>query len=167
MIPNKKKTCQPVDKKSDKITFMRAGIDYIGVITPFFCTDGNGKFLFYKRGRSSKDEQGKWDCSGGTLQFGEQPVEGMRRKLRSQYQVEGKVLDQLPPCSIVLDINGIQNHWLAVPFIVQVDSDQVKIGEPEKMDEIEWFSLSRLPEPIHPGAKYILDLHQDVFNKYG
>jgi 8-oxo-dGTP diphosphatase len=144
---------------------MQPGIDYIGVITPFFCHDGKGNWLFYKRGVASKDEQGKWDCSGGTLKFGEQPLDGALRKLKSQYRVEPINHEQLPACSILIDINGQPTHWLGVPFIFQVDRDQVRIGEPEKMVEIGWFSLDTLPEPLHPGATFVLQQHHDYFQK--
>ena len=114
---------------------------------------------------ASKDEQGKWDCSGGTLKFGEQPFDGALRKLKSQYVVEPISHEQLPACSILIDINGQPTHWLAVPFIFQIDRDQVKIGEPEKMVEIGWFSLDILPEPLHPGAAFVLQQHHDYFQK--
>lgn len=142
---------------------MKAGIDYIGVITPFFCHDGKGNWLFYKRGNESKDEQGKWDCSGGTLKFGEQPLEGALRKLKSQYGVEPLNHEQLSACSILIDIEGKPTHWLAVPFVFRVNRDQVKTGEPEKMSEIGWFTLGELPIPLHPGAAFVLKLHHEYF----
>ncbi len=142
---------------------MKAGIDYIGVITPFFCNDGNGNWLFYQRGTASKDAQGKWDCSGGTLKFSEQPLEGALRKLKSQYGVAPKNHKQLPACSILIDIDGEPTHWLAVPFIFQVDRNQIHIGEPEKMQAIGWFTLDQLPEKLHPGAAFVLNLHQKYF----
>ncbi len=145
---------------------MQPGIDYIGVITPFFCHDGKGNFLFYKRGEASKDEQGKWDCSGGTLKFGEQPLEGVQRKLKSQYGVYAIDYEQLPACSILIDIENKPTHWLAVPFVIQVDPDKVSIGEPEKMKEIGWFKLDSLPQPLHPGAAFVLQSLQKHFEKY-
>ncbi len=145
---------------------MRAGIDYIGVITPFFCHDGEGNWLFYMRSSESTDEQGKWDCSGGTLKFSEQPLAGALRKLKSQYGVEPVSQEQLPACSVLIDINNQHTHWLAVPFIFQVNRDQVKIGEPEKMVKTGWFTLNSLPTPLHPGAAFVLSVHQDFFNKF-
>lgn len=142
---------------------MQPGIDYIGVITPFFCHDGQGNFLFYKRGLASKDEPGKWDCSGGTLKFGEQPLDGALRKLKSQYSVEPLAQDQLPACSVLIDINEQPTHWLAIPFIFQVERSQVKIGEPHKMEEIAWFTLDNLPEALHPGAAFVLQIHRKYF----
>ena len=144
---------------------MKPGIDYIGVIAPFFCHDGNGNFLFYKRSKNAKDEKGKWDCSGGTVQFGEQPIEAVRRKLKIQYGCEGEIQEQLSACSVLIEIDGVKNHWLAVPFILKVDSKDVKISEPEKMDEIAWFRLSNLPKPLHSGVEYILNLYPEIFNK--
>ncbi len=145
---------------------MHAGQDYIGVITPFFCHNGRGQFLFYRRGKEAKDELGVWDCSGGSMQFGEQPVETVLRKLKSQYGVEPVNFEELPAHSVLVDIDGIPNHWLAIPFIVQVDPEQVRIGEPHKMDEIGWFDLDALPEPIHPGAADILRTYSERFSAH-
>ena len=54
---------------------MRKGIDYIGVGVVFFCHDGNGNFLMSKRSKNTRDEHGRWDPGGGSIELGE-PVEG-------------------------------------------------------------------------------------------
>lgn len=145
---------------------MKPGIDYIGVITPFFCHDGNGNFLFYKRSENAKDEKGKWDCSGGSVQFGEQLQDAVRRKLKAQYGCDGVIEEQLPAVSLMVSIDGIQTHWVAVPFIVKVNASEVVIGEPEKMTAIQWTKLDALPNPIHPGAEYVLNYFKEYFKKY-
>ncbi len=145
---------------------MKAGIDYIGVITPFFCHDGKGNFLFYKRGNASNDEIGKWDCSGGTLKFGEQPEEGMKRKLKLQYCCNPIGFKQLPALSIIMPIDGVLSHFLAIPFLVKVNPSEVRIGDPEKMQEIGWFTLGKLPEPLHPGAQFVIDNNIESFRNF-
>lgn len=142
---------------------MQAGKDYIGVITPFFCHDGRGNFLFYLRSNKAKDNYDMWDCSGGSMQFGEQPEEAMRRKLHSQYGVEPVIFKELPAHSVLIEIDGFANHWLAIPFIVEVNREEVILGEPSKMSEIAWFDLHELPQPLHPGAADILNAYRDTF----
>ncbi len=145
---------------------MQPGIDYIGIITPFFCHDGSGNFLFYQRSGNAKDERGKWDCSGGSLQFGEQLVDAVKRKLKIQYRCDGVIEKQLPATSLVIDIDGVNNHWVAVPFIVKVKPEEVSIGEPEKMTNIRWAKLDNLPTPLHPGAEQILRRFETDFKEY-
>ena len=142
---------------------MKAGKDYIGVITPFFCHDGYGDFLFYRRSEKTKDNHGIWDCSGGSMQFGEQPEQTMRRKLRSQYGVEPVRFIELPAHSVLIEIDEVDNHWLAIPFIVQVNRKEVVIGEADKMRVVAWFNLDELPRPLHPGAADILAVFRDKF----
>jgi ADP-ribose pyrophosphatase YjhB (NUDIX family) len=145
---------------------MNPGMDYIGAIAPYFCTDGAGNWLFYKRSVIAHDFQGYWDCSGGTINFGEQPEEAVLRKIRIQYRCTGEILSQLPARSIILEIGDVKYHWLAAPFIIKVDHDQVAVGEPDKMEEAGWFRLNALPAPLHPGARYIIDCSRDIFTKY-
>ena len=42
-----------------------------------------------------------------------------------------------------------KTHWVAILFAAQVDPKKLKIGEPEKMEEIGWFSQNNLPSPLH------------------
>lgn len=145
---------------------MRPGIDYIGIATAFFCHDGEGNFLFHKRSQNCRDEQGSWDCGGGKLEFGEDVEVGMWRELSEEYGCGGVIDDILPPTSFFGEVNGERRHWLVLPFIVRVDRNDVKIGEPESMDELSWFSLGNLPDTLHPGARHEISIYRDTFNKY-
>ena len=125
------------------------GIDYIGITTPFYCTDGKGRLLLHKRSNTCRDEQGRWDAGGGQLEFGETPEQGVLREVKEEYDCDGVILAQIPPISIFRKQNGIDTHWLALPFIIQVDPDQVKNNEPSKIEQLRWFTLDNLPSPLH------------------
>mgnify|MGYP001613911908 CR=1 FL=1 len=45
--------------------------------------------------------------------------------------------------------DGVQTHWVAPIFLARVNVEQVKIGEPEKMDEIGWFKEGEWSDPLH------------------
>jgi len=62
--------------------------------------------------------------------------------------------------------NGINTHWIAVPFFVRVNPEEVKIGEPEKMSEIGWFTIDNLPTPLHSGFEYTFKRYKHIFEKY-
>lgn len=128
---------------------MKPGVDYVGVTCVFFCHDGQGNFLLHKRSQQCKDEQGRWDCGGGALEFGEDWETAVRREVKEEYGADILEL-QFLRANNLLRKNGTQNtHWLALVFAAQVDPKQVLVGEPEKMDDIGWFAPDSFPTPIH------------------
>lgn len=136
---------------------LRPGVDYIGISTPFYCIDGNGKLLMHKRSDKCRDEHGKWDTGSGQLDFGEDPEVGVLREVREEYGCDGKIIFQFPPISVIREQNGVDTHWLALPFIIKVDPKEVKNNEPHKIIELEWFTLDNLPQPLHSAMeKYIV-----------
>ncbi|MDO8618517.1 MAG: NUDIX domain-containing protein [Candidatus Daviesbacteria bacterium] len=129
---------------------MKKGVDYIGVTCVFFCHDGKGNLLMHKRSQNCKDERGNWDVGGGSLEFGESFEEGVLREIKEEYCCD--VLDlKFVEARNVLRVNheNKKTHWVALLFAVKVNPKQVKLGEPEKMDEIGWFSEKNWPNPIH------------------
>ena len=53
------------------LIIMRKGIDYIGVGVGAAIFNKEGKFLLTLRGREAKNERGKWEIPGGSVEFGE------------------------------------------------------------------------------------------------
>ena len=73
----------------------------------------------------------------------------MLREVKEEYDCDGVILALIPPISIFRNQNGIDTHWLALPFIVKVNPNQVKNNEPDKIEELGWFTLDNLPQPLH------------------
>jgi ADP-ribose pyrophosphatase YjhB (NUDIX family) len=144
----------------------KAGVDYIGISVAFFCHDGRDKFLFHKRSKTCRDEQGTWDCGGGKLEFGESIEEGLMRELQEEYGCSGNITESLPPNSYIRSKDETKRHWIILPYIVQVDSAQAKLNEPESMDEIGWFPLNKLPEPLHSGVRADIEMYSEQLRKY-
>lgn len=132
------------------MTDFKVGEDYIGVNCVFFCHDGQGKIVFHKRNGNCRDEANTWDCGGGTLEFGESFEDALRREVKEEYGADILEVRYIGTRNVLrTNGNGKRTHWVANVFVVLVDPDQVKIGEPHKMDEIGWFGLNELPEPLH------------------
>lgn len=141
---------------------MQKGIDFIGVTVSFFCHDGQGNYLFQKRGAAARDENGKWDCGGGGLEFGEKVENCLKKEVKEEYCADIIRSEFLGYHEVFRTIK-IQNpspqggplpfekgdlkpsHWIALHFKVLVDPKQVKNGEPHKFDEIGWFRIDNLP----------------------
>ena len=111
---------------------MKPGIDFVGVSVSFFCHDGKD-FLIHKRSDKCRDEIGRWDFGGGQLEFGETPHEAVLREVKEEYQTEGAVEKQLPSYSLIRKENGVESHWLIMPFIIKLDRKKVRIDDPEKI----------------------------------
>lgn len=145
---------------------MKPGIDFIAVGTPFYCHDANGKFLLHKRSKNCRDEQGTWDCGSGILEFGLQPEENVLKEVKEEYGVQGIIQEQLPAASQIRILEGRKTHWVVIPFVIIVNADDVRINEPEKMDDIGWFRLNSLPQPLHQGFQIGLKRYKDYLEKY-
>lgn len=140
---------------------LRKGIDFVGVTIVYFCHDGSGQFVMAKRSVNARDENGRWDIGGGGLEHGDTVEETLRREIMEEY------------CTDVIDYeflgfrdahrihNGKPTHWIALDFKVKVDPARVKIGEPQKFDEIGWFTLDTIPENSHSMFPEFLSLYRE------
>lgn len=145
---------------------MKPGIDYIGITTPFYCNDGKGNFLLHKRSDKCRDEHGTWDAGSGQLEYGLTPEENVLKEVFEEYGCNGEIQERLPAHSIFREQDGKKTHWLATPFFVKVNPIEAKNNEPEKIEEIGWFSLNDLPEPLHIGFNFTLNNYKEYFLKY-
>lgn len=145
---------------------MKPGVDYVGISTPFYCNDGDGKFLLHRRGEACRDEQGAWDPGSGELEHGLSLEENVLKELKEEYLCTGEIQGRLPTHDIFRDQNGIRTHWIVVPFFIKVDPNDVRIGEPTKIAEIGWFTINDLPEPLHTGFQYTFKTFREEFEKY-
>jgi len=145
---------------------MKAGIDYIGISTSFYCNDGQGNFLFHLRSERCRDEHHRWDTGAGKLEFGLTPAENVLKEVREEYGCDGVIQATIPAHSILREWEGARTHWLAIPHFVLVDPAKVRIGEPDKIDELGWFRLDALPDPLHSGFKYSFDHFRSYFEPF-
>ena len=145
---------------------MRIGFDYVGISTPFYCHDGNGNLLMHRRTKECRDEHERWDAGSGKLEFNLSLEENVLREVLEEYGCKGEIQEQLPAHNIFREWNGEKTHWLAVPFVVKVNPQEVTIGEPNKISEIGWFTIDQLPGPLHSGFAYTFNRYKDYFKKY-
>lgn len=95
---------------------LRPGIDYIAISTPFYCNDGKGNFVFHKRSKSCRDEQGAWDPGSGKLEFGLTPEQNVLQEILEEYGCKGTIQEQLPAHSIFRELNGKKRIGLLYHF---------------------------------------------------
>ena len=139
---------------------MKKGSDHIGVAVVYFCHDGKGNILMAKRSMNARDEQGRWDIGGGGVEFGESVEQTLKREIFEEYNADVLSFEFLGFRDVHRDHGDGPTHWIALDFMVLIDSDKVKIGEPHKFDEIGWFTIDNLPSPLHSTIQEHLRLYR-------
>lgn len=111
----------------------------------------DGKTLLAKRKGSFA--AGYWGSLGGHVEFGETPIEAVKREAMEELGVEiGNI--QFATCS---DMQKFGKHYIDVSFTAEIVSGDPKICEPEKVDELGWFDLDNLPEPLFDPVRLVLN----------
>lgn len=111
----------------------------------------NGKALLAKRKGSFA--AGYWGSFGGHVEFGETPIEATKREAMEELGVEiGNV--QFAVCA---DIQKFGKQYIDISFTAEIVSGEPRICEPDKVEELGWFDLNNLPEPIFDPVKTVLD----------
>jgi mutator protein MutT len=118
---------------------MTKGIDYIGVGVGAAIFDQDGKMFITKRGEKAKNERGKWEIPGGSVEFGETFEQAVKREMMEELGIEIEVLELLGICDHL--IPDEHQHWVAPTFLCRITKGKPKILEPEKCAEIGWFTL--------------------------
>lgn len=127
----------------------RRGIDHIGVGIVAVVHNGNGQILLMKRGLKARDEQGRWDVCGGAIEFGETIDQAVRREVLEELSTEPIDIVFLSAYDAHREHEGRKTHWVQIVHAVQVDPSKVSVGEPHKIDELRWFDIDAMPEPLH------------------
>jgi 8-oxo-dGTP diphosphatase len=118
---------------------MKIGKDYIGVGVGAVIMNEDGKFLLMKRGPKSKSEVGTWEKPGGSVEFGETLENALKREVKEELGVAIKIIKLLHVADHIIDDE--QQHWVSPAYICKIVSGVPKIKEPDKCDEIGWFSI--------------------------
>lgn len=137
---------------------MRRGVDFIGVNCAFLCHDGHGRVLLQRRGANCRDEQGRWDSGAGSMEFGESFEDTVRREILEEYGAQIVAIEYVGTHNLVRLHEDRQTHWIVNLHFVEVVPETVGIGEPDKVDEIGWFELSALPEPLHSAVPLAIEM---------
>jgi ADP-ribose pyrophosphatase YjhB (NUDIX family) len=136
------------------------GTSFTGISTVFFCHNGKGELFLTKRSTQARDEHGTWDPGAGALKHGLTLEDNVRRELLEEYNVSPLSIDFIGYRDVFrTDKNNNPTHWLAMDFAVKVDPKQVKIMEPEKVDDYGWFTLDNLPSPMHSQFNIFMQKH--------
>lgn len=142
-------------------TPMKKGIDCTGVSIVYFCHDGHGNVLMAKRNKNTRDEHGMWDIGAGGLEFGDTVENTLRKEIKEEYCTDVLSFEFLGYRDVHREHEGKKTHWIALDFKVFIDRKQVANGEPQKFDELRWFTLDTMPVQMHSQIPNFLRLYMD------
>ena len=111
----------------------------------------NGKTLLAQR--KGSHGSGMWGSMGGHVEFGESPVEAVKREAKEELGIDiGNI--QFATC-----MNMIREgkHYLDISFTAEIVNGEPSIREPEKIESIGWYPLDKLPSPLFPPVKVVLE----------
>lgn len=112
-----------------------------------------------KRNNNTRDEHGRWDIGGGGVEFGDKVEDTVRKEIKEEYCVDVLKTEFLGFRDVHREHKGKKTHWIALDFKVLVDPAKAAVGEPNKFDEIGWFTLETIPDNIHSQFPKFLELY--------
>lgn len=126
------------------------GISFVGVSTCFFVYDSEGHFYMAKRSNKSRDEKGTWEIGGGGLKWGLTAKENLFREIKEEYNATPLKVTFLGYRDVLRSSEEAElTHWVALDFAVLVNPKLIKVNEIDMFDDSGWFTLAKLPSPLH------------------
>jgi len=123
---------------------MKIGFDYIGVGCGALIVNDKNEVLLEKRTLKSRNAAGFWAKPGGGVELGEKVEDALKREIKEELDIEIEVIKFLGFTEGIVD----GQHWIALNYLAKIIGGEIKNLEPEKHEEIKWFSLDNLPEKL-------------------
>lgn len=123
--------------------------------------DGN-KVLLMKRSDKYGDFAGAWDIPGGRIEFGEEPVSGLRREVKEETGMELKEI--LKPLDARTVFQDEEQQIVRITFLCRADGKEMKLSD--EHTEIKWFDLDKLDVDLKDKElKIVLDNLREELKK--
>lgn len=106
---------------------------------------------------------GEYAFPGGHLEFMESYIECARREVREEAGIEIKNI-RFQFLANVKKYGG--KHYVHIGLTADWKSGTPKVLEPDRSEEWEWFSFSRLPKPVFEMCRLSFDSYKTGRNFY-
>ena len=102
-----------------------------------------GEFLMQKRSMQKRIFPGKWSVTGGAVDLGERPIDGMYRECKEEIGVE------LDPDKVELMMSVKRRHVFVDVYLDRenFDINDLKIQQ-EEVDKVAWLDRNKIKEMI-------------------
>lgn len=88
---------------------------------------------------------GTWGFPGGKLDHGESLEECVMREVLEETSLEVK---NIKFGALTNDIFETGKHYITIYMVSDYDKGLVRVMEPEKMSEWQWFEWNKMPKPL-------------------
>lgn len=108
--------------------------------------------------RSNKSQMGgKWSVAGGALEHGEDPIDGIKREIIEETQLQ---IDLIKPYHLFSEINKGGDFLVMVLYVTQINNPEVKLNW--EHDDFKWLPIKNALElDLTPHARKILEAFQN------
>lgn len=124
--------------QKNSVSRLKRGIDFIGVGVGAAIFNKERRLLITLRGKNAKNERGKWEIPGGSVEYGETFEQALKREMREEHAVEIKIIELLGICDHIIPEE--HQHWVSPTYICILTKGEPKINEPNKCKRIGWFT---------------------------
>ena len=112
--------------------------------------DGIQKVFLPKRADTKKFLPGVYELPGGHIDFGEEMVDGLRREIKEEFDMDCSIGDPFYVFTYTNDIKG--SHSVEVIYFAEFSNDLSEITlNPEDHSEFGWFAEDELVHATTPG----------------
>lgn len=131
---------------------MKKGVDFIGVGAGAIVFNDNGEVLVAQRGPKARNEAGKWDFPGGSVEFGETCEDAVTRELKEEFEIDIEVIELLEVVNHILPKEN--QHWVSPSFVAKHIGGDPRITEPDKCTGFKWMKISEInPADLSESSK--------------
>jgi 8-oxo-dGTP diphosphatase len=125
-----------------------------------YIADGKGNLLMTLR--TSAHEPGTWCVPGGHLEMGESFLDCAKKEVREEVGLE---LEDIEILGVVNNIFSLEKHYVNIDVLASGVSGTPINGEPEKIGEVGWYSIDKLPEPLMLPTINLFKKYPEVIEK--
>lgn len=107
-------------------------------------TNSQGQVLLVQKNNQQKIGPGRWLFPGGAVEFNELPEEALSRELHEEVNFKMTTHQLLTTETRIIG----ETHWLGLLFTAGGDISTVLNKEPQKHQNLGWFSKNELPHGL-------------------
>ena len=111
--------------------------------------------------RISPYRENSWQFPGGHLEFGETVEDCASREVQEEAGIE---VHSITPCGYTNDVFiDADRHYVTLFVCAEYGSGDVRVMEPDKCEQWQWFRPDQLPQPLFMPIRNFLKQHPDLF----
>ena len=105
--------------------------------------------------RQNNHGEGSFGSLGGHIEFGESPLEAVKREALEELGIEIRNIKFLC-CMSMIKYN---KHYIDLSFSAEIAAGEPKIIDTDKIASVDWYPLNNLPSPLFEPVRVALEAY--------